>query len=305
MEYQDVLDRIGTAQQQKDASSTVNHNKEKDAITQSIFHAQDDATPTPDNGGGFNPRALLNTLLQPFIIQFRTDVRNTVIFICGGQHDGLIDGKIQGNDDYAKKAAQNDIVATTHPDGVHLMDLFDPNTAALALDCLRTHFGHLTTALGKLLTERFAAAKEFLLNKIAGLVGIPRFLIPFSEEEREAAVIADGIDQEQGEQFAKQSVDTMSETGKEEFERSGAFARWLVDSMMNEFRLAVEQDQDLFGSAKSNIEAVANLPDAEEKAQVEGEDEDISRPSTPVEAVAGERKPSQPRIRSRRSTSKI
>lgn len=311
LEYQEVLDRIEATQQQKDSGSTADENREMDAITQTTFHAQDDITPTPSggggSGGGFNPRSLLNTLLQPFIIQFRTDVRNTVIFICGSQHDGLIDGKIHGDDNYAKKAAQDDIVATTHPDGVHLADLYDPNTAALALDCLRTHFGRLTTALSKLLMDRFANAKEILLNQVAGLAGIPRFLIPFSEEDREAAIIADDVDEEEeSEQFVKQSIDTLGEAEKEKIEQSGAFAQWLVDSMVNEFRLAVEQDQDLFGGARSSIVAVANLPNAEEKAQLgDKEDEKISRQSTATGAVTGAREPSQPRIRSRRSTNKI
>ncbi|KAF9291183.1 hypothetical protein BGZ88_007031 [Linnemannia elongata] len=289
VEYQDVLSNIEITTQQEDSDSSVSDNK--DAVTQTTFHAQDDATPAP--APGFNPRAFLNTLLQPFIIQFRTDVRNTVIFICGGQHDGLIDGAINGNDDYAKKAAQDDIIATTHPDGVHFADLYDPKTAALALDCLKTHFGHLTTALGKLLVDRFAAAKEFLLKQVAGLAGIPRFLIPFSEEgdDKDATAFAAAVAVAAGE------ASVSSEEKKERIERSGAFAEWLVDSMVHEFQLAVEQDQELASGGRSNTATVAKLPDAEEKKK--GEEEEETSP--PLVA----REPSQPRIRSRRSTNKI
>lgn len=288
-EYQDVLSHIETATQREDLGSFVNDNK--DDASQATFHAQYDATPAP--APGFNPSALLNTLLQPFIIQFRTDVRNTIIFICGGQHEGLIDGKFHGNDDYAKKAAQDDIIATTHPDSVHFADLFDPKTAALALDCLKTHSGHLTTALGKLLVDRFAAAKEFLLQKIAGLIGIPRFLIPFSEEgeDKGAAAFAAAVVAAAGD------ASMSSEEEKERIERSGAFAEWLVDSMVHEFRLAVEQDQELASGGRSNIASVANLPDTEEKK--EGEEEEVM--SRPLVA----RELSQSRIRSRRSTIKI
>ncbi|KAF9340925.1 hypothetical protein BGZ91_011809 [Linnemannia elongata] len=256
VEYQDVLSNIEITTQQEASDSSVSDNK--DAVTQTTFHAQDDATPAP--APGFNPRALLNTLLQPFIIQFRTDVRNTVIFICGGQHDGLIDGAIN---------------------------------AALALECLKTHFGHLTTALGKLLVDRFAAAKEFLLKQVAGLAGIPRFLLPFSEEgdDKGVAAFAAAVAVAAGE------ASVSSEEKKERIERSGAFAEWLVDSMVHEFQLAVEQDQELANGGRSNTATVTKLPDAEEKKK--GEEEEETSP--PLVA----REPSQPRIRSRRSTNKI
>ncbi|KAF9144586.1 hypothetical protein BGX30_012254 [Mortierella sp. GBA39] len=277
VEYQDVLSHIEAATRQEDSDSSVNDNK--DAATQTTFHAQDDATHAPVSG--FDPRALLNTLLQPFVIQFRTDVRNTVIFICGGQHDGLIDGKINGNDDYAKKAAQDDIIATTHSDGVHFTDLYDPKTAALALDCLKTHFGHLTTALGKLLVDRFAAAKEFLLKQVAGLAGVPRFLIPFSEEgeDKGAAAFVSAV------AVAAGDASMSSEEEKERIERSAAFAQWLVDSMVHEFQLAVEHDQELASGGRSNIASVANLPNTEKKK----EEEEVSRPLVAREL-------SQPRI---------
>ncbi|KAF9548116.1 hypothetical protein EC957_007144 [Mortierella hygrophila] len=278
IEYQDVLSHIEATTRQEDSGSSVNDNK--DADTQAKFYAQDDTTHAP--ASGFDPRALLNTLLQPFVIQFRTDVRNTVIFICGSQHDGVIDGKINGNDDYAKKAAQDDIIATTHSDGVHFTDLYDPKTAALALDCLKTHFGHLTTALGKLLVDRFAAAKEFLLKQVAGLAGVPRFLIPFSEEGKDkgAADFVSAV------AVAPGDSSMSSEEEKKRVERSGAFAKWLVDSMVHEFQLAVEHDQELASGGRSNIASVANLPDAEEEKE---EEEEVSRP-----LVA--REPPQPRI---------
>ncbi|KAG9062679.1 hypothetical protein KI688_004983 [Linnemannia hyalina] len=278
VEYQDVLSYIEATTRQEDSDSSVNDNK--DAATQAKFHAQDEAAHAP--ASGFDPRALLNTLLQPFVIQFRTDVRNTVIFICGSQHDGLIDGKINGNDDYAKKAAQDDIISTTHSDGVHFTDLYDPKTAALALDCLKTHFGHLTAALGKLLVDRFAAAKEFLLKQVAGLAGVPRFLIPFSEEgeEKGAADFVSAV------AVAVGDASMSSEEEKESVERSGTFAKWLVDSMVHEFQLAVEHDQELASGGRSNIASVANLPDAEEKEK----EEEVSRP------LVAPREPSQPRI---------
>ncbi|KAG0276396.1 hypothetical protein BGZ95_007585 [Linnemannia exigua] len=325
--YSDVLQHIETRRlQQQQEQQKVQEpavTKDKDDITtnaQKSFHAQD-GPPAIDT------HALLTTLLQPFIIQFRADVRNTVIFICGGQQDGLIDGEINGSDDYAKKAAQEDIIATTHLDGVHITDLYDPQTGALALECLKTRFGHLTTALGKLLAARLAGLKEFLLSKVAALVGIPRFLIPFSE------------DGETKQEFAEQSVvDALSEEKKERIQRSEAFARWLVNSMVSEFQLAVEQAQDFnvndgsgsdsSGDAGSNV-AVADLPDNDdtnnddtnnnnnntnnenendEMAQSEvgsyqrKEKEEKEKISRSPQVAA--REPSRPRIRSRRSTNK-
>lgn len=141
--------------------------------------------------------------------------------------------------------------------------------------------------------DRFAAAKEFLLNQVAGLAGIPRFLIPLSEEGEDkgstafAAAVA----------VAAGDASVSSEEEKERIERSGAFAEWLVDSMVHEFQLAVEQDQELASGGRSNIASVTNLPDTEEKKEEE-EEEEMSRP-----LVA--REPSQSRIRSRRSTNKI
>ncbi|KAF8946027.1 hypothetical protein BGZ47_001465 [Haplosporangium gracile] len=205
---------------------------DKDATTQTTFHVQaDGVAPAP----GINPRELLNTLLQPFIIQLRTDVRNT----------------INGNGDYAKKAAQDDITTTTHPDEVHFADLYDPNTAALALDCLETHFERLTTALGKLLKDKDTAA---FATAVAVAVGDA----------------------------------SSSEAEKERIERSGAFAQWLVDSMVHEFQLAVERGQDLASGDRRNIAAVANLPDAEKKAQVQSKEEETSRPPTAAGAAARE-----------------
>ncbi|KAG0374806.1 hypothetical protein BGX24_009906 [Mortierella sp. AD032] len=323
--YSDVLQHVETHRLQRQHEQQQDQQQEqgptatedKDDITtnaQKSFRTQD-SPPAIDT------RALLNTLLQPFIIQFRTDVRNTVIFICNGQHDGLIDGNINGNDDYAKKAAQDDIIATTHPDGVHITDLYDPKTGALALECLTKHFGHLTTALGKLLATRFAGLKEVLLSKVAELVGIPRFLIPLSE------------DGEERQEFVEQSVvDALSEEEKERIQQSEAFARWLVNSMVNEFQLAVEQDQDINvnvgggnGSgrgrdARGHV-AVAGLPDNDDtnnNTNKEDENDEVAQSEGgPYQRKEGEekekivhapqaaaREPFQPRIRSRRSTNK-
>ncbi|KAF9899817.1 hypothetical protein EC991_008258 [Linnemannia zychae] len=301
-EYNDVLFHIQSLQHQQQQEKPL--------------HALDDSS-----GRGIDVRAIINSLLQPSIIQFRTDVRNTVIFICGGQHDGSIDGKINGNDDYAKKAAQDDIIATTHPDGVHIGDLYDPQTGALVLECLKTHFGHLTKALGELLSTRFAGLKEFLLNKVATLAGIPRFLIPFSQ------------DSDMQDRFVEMNIDELSGEEEERIRRSVAFSRWLVDSVINELQVAVEQDQDInvgSGDDARSDEVIANLPDndvndtsssnngdvpaqsekgsyqGKEEEEETGEEEEISRspPKVAVTAAAAAREPSQPRIRSRRSTNK-
>ncbi|KAF9149951.1 hypothetical protein BG015_008243 [Linnemannia schmuckeri] len=264
-EYQDVLSHIGTTQQEGSDSIANDSNSDKDAVTQTALYAQaDGAAPA----SGLSPRELLNTLLQPFIIQFRTDVRNTT------------SPSINDNDGYAKKAAQDDITATTHPDGVHFADLYDLNTAALAIDCLKTHFGRLTIALGKLFVDRFAAAREFLLKQVGALAGIPRFLVPFSDKENKDTVAVTLDDA------------SSSEAEKERIERSGAFAQWLVDSMVHEIQLAVEQDQDLASGGRRNIAAVANLPDTEEMAQVQSKEVEASHP--PTEAGAAAREPSQP-----------
>ncbi|KAF9135310.1 hypothetical protein BGW39_003735 [Mortierella sp. 14UC] len=192
-EYSDVLHHIQSRQhqrqqQQQEEEPAATENQDTNAAQKS-FHA------------------------QAFIIQFRTDVRNTVIFICGGQHDGLIDGKVNGDDDYARKAAQDDITATTHPDGVYIRDLYDPQNGALAPECLKTHFGQLVTALGKLLSTRFAGLREYLLGKVAALAGIPRFFIPFSQDGDKRA------------SFVEQSIDELSEEEKERIQRSAAFAQ--------------------------------------------------------------------------------
>ncbi|KAG0278188.1 hypothetical protein BGZ95_004501 [Linnemannia exigua] len=140
-----------------------------------------------------NPRAvsrtsmltsIINTLLPPFVLRFRADLRNFLFWICSPTASAHIDGKdSSGDDNWAKKTALGDIDKLIRPDGsIDLKDLWEPRIATLALDCIKSHAQLFVNEVVGLAGTRFAQIKEFLIAQLRGLIGLPKWLLPFSSD---------------------------------------------------------------------------------------------------------------------------
>jgi hypothetical protein len=121
--------------------------------------------------------SILNTFLPPFILRFRADMRNFLYWICSPNASAHIDGKdASGDDSWAKSVAQDDVNKLIHPDGsIDLKSIWDPKIATLALECIKDHAQIFWNEVTSLVGTRFTQIKEFLVNQLRGLIGLPQF----------------------------------------------------------------------------------------------------------------------------------
>ncbi|KAG0300107.1 hypothetical protein BGZ98_009489 [Dissophora globulifera] len=137
-----------------------------------------------DNNSGGNQNVVqqfIGSLLQPLILQLRADIRNVVIWLCAGAPGSKIDGRMNGSDEFSRKMVDDDFIATHHADGSHpLSDIIDPGIAGMIVDCLKGRYKDFVDQLDALVWSRLNQVKDFLLDKLTSLTGIPRYLIPLS-----------------------------------------------------------------------------------------------------------------------------
>lgn len=212
-------------------------------------------TPTPTQQAQTGIIGFIESLVRPFILQLRADIRNVLIWICFGAAGSPIDGKIDGSDAFSHNAVIQDQLAIQHPNGIlTIQDIMDPNVAKMALDCLTTHFQTFSKEIQSLFWTRLNDAKEFLLDQVRNLIPLPRFLIPFAKEigegERMAEVQEDGQTGVQGTN-GEVSVDHQIKLEQEQGLRQtpeDAFAIWLVANVMH--KLKVETDDNDWAKKK-------------------------------------------------------
>ncbi|KAG0246031.1 hypothetical protein BGX31_004910 [Mortierella sp. GBA43] len=201
------------------------------------------------NDGGNNDQnillILLDSLLQPFILQTRADIRNIVIWLCAGAPGSKIDGRINGSDEFSSKALQEDVMAIFHPNGSHsLGDIIDPRIVPMVLGCLKSRLQDFVSQLDTLLWERLGQGKEFLLQRVAALTGVPRFLIPLSEEPRKdegPSLMGQSVDQEHQLLVESQQELPSEYKGRDDIQSQMEALGWVVDTVINELKsLAVD-----------------------------------------------------------------
>lgn len=208
----------------------------------------------PGEGGNPNIFAgLLESLLQSVILQARADIRNIFIWLCAGASGSKIDGRINGNDAFSSKALQDDVSAISHPNGKHsLSDIIDPRIGSMVLECLKGRLKDFAGQLDSLLMERLSQGKEFLLQQVASLIGIPRFLIPFSsggpvENGRDGPQLLteQGLRLGQGDSlFVNSRQHGPSSANKDRNVQDPAKAlEWVVDTFINELKPLVDNKE--------------------------------------------------------------
>ncbi|KAG0376273.1 hypothetical protein BGX24_007988 [Mortierella sp. AD032] len=126
--------------------------------------------------------SIINTLLPPFILHFRADLRNFLYWICSPTSSAHINGRdTSGDDSWAEKIAKEDADKLIHPDGsIDLKALWDPRIGTIVLDCIRSHAQNVVNEVVGLAGTRFTEIKEFLVAQLRGLIGLPKWLLPFS-----------------------------------------------------------------------------------------------------------------------------
>ncbi|KAF9902809.1 hypothetical protein EC991_004544 [Linnemannia zychae] len=202
------------------------------------FHTEDEAevlysfraSPNSRDPAFQGPRAvsrasiltsIINTLLPPFVLRFRADLRNFLFWICSPNASAHIDGKdSNGDDSLAQKFAQEDVDKLIHPDGsIDLKALWDPRIGTLALECLKSHASIFVNEVVSLAGTRFTQIKEFLIAQLRGLIGLPKWLLPFSFDDptlvAQSTISSPGLQEQSTEQEIKgletQGIDKLAD----------------------------------------------------------------------------------------------
>ncbi|KAG0295942.1 hypothetical protein BGZ98_001168, partial [Dissophora globulifera] len=152
--------------------------------------------------------SVLNTLLPPIILQARADLRNLLIWLCSPASVTHIDGRdSKGDDTEARKALEIDARNLVHPDGsIDLKAIWDPRVGELALECLKTHWKTFTGELMTLVWRRFEQGKEFLVDELRGLIGLPKLSGSFMDTlPSQRQLMPDGQSKLEGEEAAGDS----------------------------------------------------------------------------------------------------
>ncbi|KAG0332305.1 hypothetical protein BG004_001315 [Podila humilis] len=107
--------------------------------------------------------------LEPLVLNLRADIRNTLLWLCQGEH-----GSETIADDGA--ARLNDLeVVTSHPNGtIYFKDILDPTILPQLWNCIGTKIHVLLKVLGDLLWTRIGQLKEFTIDRLRILIGLPR-----------------------------------------------------------------------------------------------------------------------------------
>ncbi|KAF9896483.1 hypothetical protein BX616_007374, partial [Lobosporangium transversale] len=249
--------------------------------------------------------ATMNSLMEPFILQLRRDIRNILIWLCAGAPGSKIDGKVYGDDEFSRRATKADITAIRHPKGAHyLADIIDPNTSTLILACLKSYYQDFGEQLYSLAIERSQQAKEAILSKLQELTGVPKFLLPFSIEkmlgqseglknilpiisqslqltEQAPGVVREETEAEGGALHSKQlnkagssddgrvddSGNDNATEGNSDAQKPSEALNWVVDNVLNEFRKTfVETTQEQEGDQTEEVKT--------DKASEDGADAD-------------------------------
>ncbi|KAK3833309.1 MAG: hypothetical protein JOS17DRAFT_826221 [Linnemannia elongata] len=196
--------------------------------------------------------SILNTFLPPFILRFRTDLRNFLFWICSRNASAYIDGKdASGDDTWAKKVAQDDINNLIHPDGsIDLKSIWDPRIGALGLECIKGHAQVFWNEVSSLVGTRFIQTKEFLVGQLRGLIGVSQF--SSSSVPTENATIGspdqNQEEKEQQHQEKQQKQGKLSPASDQAYklkaiqrieatsDKADGFVKWFVDTMVNELQ---------------------------------------------------------------------
>ena len=159
---------------------------------QTIFSAQNDGqtlamsetpipSPAPPSPAVVLLLKFLNVLAPPFILQLRADLRNLLFWLCSPNPGAHIDGKDgEGNDTIARQLAAEDRATLVHPDGsVDFKEIWDVRLGSMALACLTSHWNVFLKEILDLSWKRFTYVKEFLIDQLRGLIGLPQYMVPF------------------------------------------------------------------------------------------------------------------------------
>ncbi|KAG0315175.1 hypothetical protein BGZ99_007623 [Dissophora globulifera] len=209
-----------------------------------------------DGNSGSNQNVVqqfIGSLLQPLILQLRADIRNVVIWLCAGAPGSKIDGRMNGSDEFSRKMVDDDFIATHHADGSHpLSDIIDPGIAGMIVDCLKGRYKDFVDQLDALVWSRLNQVKNFLLDKLVSLTGIPRYLIPlsFSPPEDDLPMVEQSVitGQSGKDRVLLESQDAdghMEDMGKR-LEAIG----WMFNSVMDKTRLLATEK----ATTKSDIQ---------------------------------------------------
>ncbi|KAF9423460.1 hypothetical protein BGZ94_008284 [Podila epigama] len=257
------------------------------------------------SGGASNMKAvsridilssILNTLLPPLVLTLRADIRNLIIWFCNGALGNKIDNNNKISDQELalrqQHALEEDRQLINATDGsISLVHIFDPKAATFALECLKSFFNLFSSAIIEKALTRFTEAKEFLMDQLRGLIGLPRFLIPFSEghhgesgaahpgnpaspitaEKLEQAQEQDqdqDQDQEQEQEQEQEITVTDNHQPLKEFtlqhvkniQRTQDFMSWLIGDILSQFRGTLEAAK-LFlpGTLASKVDEGVNM----------------------------------------------
>ncbi|KAG0343581.1 hypothetical protein BG004_005202, partial [Podila humilis] len=218
--------------------------------------------------------SVLDTILPPFVSSMRKDIRNIIIWFLSGALAPKINGAVihmnpaleaaaAGEDQettiFHRTTTTTTSVGTNDNDGDFsivetLKDIFDPKMATLVLDCVKAHFHMATQALVDLFWTRIGDAKEFLINQILGLIGLPAITSSGGGTSVLVSLLTGGqgqVGRMEVDEKEENSEITMNETvassssgpltkyslqsGGKNVQRTGEFVGWIVDSVLAEF----------------------------------------------------------------------
>ncbi|KAF9152365.1 hypothetical protein BG015_005358 [Linnemannia schmuckeri] len=131
--------------------------------------------------------SILNTLLPPFILRFRADLRNFLFWICSANRRRHM----------AQKVTQDATDKLIHPDGsIDIKSIWDSSVGAIALKCIKNHAQVFWNEVSSLVGTRFTQKKKLLIAQLRGLIGLPQF---FSSSVPADQIMIDSLDKQREE----------------------------------------------------------------------------------------------------------
>ncbi|KAG0049371.1 hypothetical protein BGZ83_005857 [Gryganskiella cystojenkinii] len=185
------------------------------------------STPAPPSPFVLALLKAVNIFAAPLILQLRADIRNLLFWLCSSNPGPHIDGKnSSGDDSEARQLVSHERATLVQPDGsVEFKEILDPRLVPTVLGCLKHHWDIFVKEILDLFWKRFTSAKEFLVDQIRALIGLPQYLTPFllgalgeldpvkadpAEGEHQPQTVFSSQEQQEPEQVKVQSETTSS-----------------------------------------------------------------------------------------------